>query len=50
MAPGSSRRGDKEYRYSRCVQRDRYGTAACPAKPLPAPAVEKVVVDEQRQQ
>jgi DNA repair exonuclease SbcCD ATPase subunit len=35
----------KEYRYYRCVHRDKHGTAACPAKPLPAPAVEQYVAD-----
>ena len=35
-------------RYYRCVTRDRYGTEACSAKPLPAGAIEGFVVEQMR--
>jgi len=52
-AAGPSRRhrlgrGGKEYRYYRCVTRDRLGTEACDARPLPAGAIEEFVVEQMR--
>jgi site-specific DNA recombinase len=41
MTPGGSR----NYRYYRCVTRDKLGTKACAARPLPAEAVEAFVVE-----
>jgi site-specific DNA recombinase len=40
MTPGGSR----DYRYYRCVTRDKLGTKACASRPLPAEAVEAFVV------
>ncbi len=44
LMPGSTRRGQKEYRYYRCTTRDKQGREACPVKALPAPAIEEYVV------
>lgn len=41
FTPGSTYRGDREYRYYRCVTRDKQGKDACPASPLPAAAIEE---------
>ena len=42
--PASTRRGKREYRYYRCSTRDKRGTEACAAGPLPAQAIEDFVV------
>jgi DNA invertase Pin-like site-specific DNA recombinase len=47
--PGSTRKGNREYRYYRCVTRDKQGTAACPGAPLPAGSIEDYVVDQVRE-
>ena len=47
-APGSTRKGNREYRYYRCSKRDKGGIAACPAGPLPAQAIEGFVVERVR--
>jgi DNA invertase Pin-like site-specific DNA recombinase len=41
MTPGGSR----DYRYYRCITRDKLGTKACASRPLPAQAVEQFVVE-----
>ena len=45
FTPASTRKGQRTYRYYRCITRDKEGRAACPAKPLPAAAIEDFVVD-----
>ena len=47
--PASTRKKDKEYRYYRCVTRDKEGRKACPARPLPADAIEDFVIDRIRE-
>jgi len=47
--PGSTRRRGTEYRYYRCVTRDKQGKDACPSKPLPAQAIEDFVCERIRQ-
>jgi hypothetical protein len=46
--PASTRKGGREYRYYRCSMRDRQGTDACNAGPLPAQAIEDFVVERVR--
>ena len=48
LTPASTRAKGKEYRYYRCVTRDRFGTEACNAQPLPAGAIEEFVVEQMR--
>jgi hypothetical protein len=48
MSPASTRRGRREYRYYRCLKREKQGKAACTAGPLPAKAVEDFVVERLR--
>jgi len=48
--PGSTTKNSgKEYRYYRCVTRDKYGKRECPARPLPADAIEEFVVERIRE-
>lgn len=42
--PASVRKGEKTYRYYRCTTRDDMGRSACPARPLPATAIEGFVI------
>ncbi|WAM28325.1 recombinase family protein [Myxococcus sp. NMCA1] len=49
MTPGSTRKGEREYRYYRCVTRDKEGKAGCRAAPLPAAALEDFVVTQLRE-
>ena len=49
MTGVSNRRGDRIYRYYRCVTRDRQGADACPTKPLGADAIEGFVIERIRQ-
>ncbi|XXF79767.1 recombinase family protein [Myxococcaceae bacterium GXIMD 01537] len=44
MTPGSTRKGTREYRYYRCVTRDKKGKEECRASPIPAAALEDFVV------
>ncbi len=44
----STRNGGKEYRYYRCVTRDKRGSTACTARQIPAPAIEAFVIDRIR--
>jgi DNA invertase Pin-like site-specific DNA recombinase len=48
MTPGSTRRDGTEYRYYRCLTRDKQGARACVTKPLPAEAIEQYVVERVR--
>lgn len=45
LTPASTRNGTREYRYYRCVTRDKKGSKACEAKPLPAEELEKFVAE-----
>ncbi|WP_426747387.1 recombinase family protein [Myxococcus faecalis] len=49
MTPGSTRKGEREYRYYRCVTRDKRGKEGCRAAPLPAAALEDFVVTQLRE-
>jgi len=50
MTPASTRKKDgTEYRYYRCVTRDKEGRGACPARPLPAAAIEGFVIERLRE-
>lgn len=44
----STRVGRTEYRYYRCITRDKQGAEACPSSPLPAAAIEDYVVEQLR--
>jgi len=48
LTPASTRKGGREYRYYRCVTQDKHGRKSCPARPLPAEAIETFVVDKVR--
>lgn len=48
LTPVSARKGKREYRYYRCVRRDKEGTKACPTRPLSAPVVEEFVASQLR--
>ena len=48
MTPASTRKKGREYRYYRCVTRDKKGKDACAARPLSAEAIEEFVVDKIR--
>jgi DNA invertase Pin-like site-specific DNA recombinase len=45
MTPASAKTRGREYRYYRCISRDKRGTSACPTRPLPAAELERAVVD-----
>jgi site-specific DNA recombinase len=49
FTPASTRRGRKEYRYYRCIRRDKEGKEACPSSPLPADAIETYVIERLRE-
>ncbi|MCP4499032.1 MAG: hypothetical protein GY822_03575 [Deltaproteobacteria bacterium] len=49
MTPASTRKKGKEYRYYRCVTRDKQGKDACQGRPLPADAIEAFVIDRLRE-
>jgi hypothetical protein len=49
FVPASNRRNGRVYRYYRCSTRDKRGKDACPAKPLPALAIEGFVVQRVRE-
>ena len=49
FTPASTRKGKTEYRYYRCVKRDKEGRDACPSAPLPAAAIEEFVVERLRE-
>ncbi len=48
MTPASTRKGGSTYRYYRCCTRDKHGRQACTARPLPAEAIERFVVERIR--
>jgi DNA invertase Pin-like site-specific DNA recombinase len=43
MTPGSTRKGRRDYRYYRCIARDKVSRGACEARPLPAEPLEELV-------
>ena len=45
FTPASTRKGGRTYRYYRCLTREKQGRGACPARPLPAAAIEDFVID-----
>ncbi len=49
LTPATARAHGKQYRYYRCATRDKQGRGACPARPLPAQALEDFVVDRIRE-
>lgn len=49
MTPGSTRKRGREYRYYRCVTRDKQGRDSCGRQPLQADRIEHVVVDQLRE-
>jgi site-specific DNA recombinase len=49
FTPASTRKGETEYRYYRCVKKDKEGKEACPSSPLPAAAIERYVIDRLRE-
>jgi site-specific DNA recombinase len=49
FTPASTRKGRTEYRYYRCVKRDKEGKEACPSAPLPAGAIEEHVIERLRE-
>ena len=46
MTPASTRKGNRTYRFYRCVTRDKMGKDACVARPLPAAEIERYVVEQ----
>ena len=49
FTPASTRKGRTEYRYYRCIRRDKEGRDACPSSPLPAGTIETFVIDRLRE-
>jgi site-specific DNA recombinase len=49
FTPASTRKGRTEYRYYRCIRRDKEGKEACPSAPLPADAIETYVIERLRE-
>ncbi len=49
FVPASTRNKGNEYRYYRCLTRDKSGRDACPSAPLPAEAIEAYVIERIRQ-
>ncbi len=45
FTPATANKGKRRYRYYRCITRDKQGRTACPARPLPAAAIEGFVVE-----
>jgi site-specific DNA recombinase len=43
MTPSSTRKGNKSYRFYRCIARDKVAVGACPARPLAAKDLEHLV-------
>ena len=48
MTQASTTTRGKEYRYHRCVTRDREGTDACPTQPVAAEELERIVIEHLR--
>jgi len=49
FTPASTRKGGREFRYYRCVKRDKQGSDRCPSRQLPASAIEEYVVERLRE-
>jgi hypothetical protein len=49
FTPASTRRGRTEYRYYRCIKKDKEGREACRSSPLPADAIEAYVINRLRE-
>jgi site-specific DNA recombinase len=49
LTPASTRKGNHIYRYYRCTTRDRKGSKACAARPLPAEELEAFVAERIRE-
>jgi hypothetical protein len=49
FTPASTRRGRTEYRYYRCIKKDKEGREACRSSPLPADAIEAYVIERLRE-
>lgn len=49
LTPASTRKGKREYRYYRCVTRDKFGSKSCEARPLPAGEIERYVAEQIRE-
>ena len=49
MTPASTRKKGREYRFYRCVTRDKKGGQACAAQPVSAGAIESFVVERLRE-
>ncbi len=48
MTPASTKKGNRTYRFYRCVTRDKLGRDACTTRPLAAAAIEGYVVERLR--
>jgi DNA invertase Pin-like site-specific DNA recombinase len=48
LTAASTTKGSREYRYYRCVKRDKQGRAACPTKQVSAPRIEQFVAERLR--
>lgn len=49
FTPASTKKNGREFRYYRCVKRDKGGSGLCPARQLPAQAIEEYVVERLRE-
>lgn len=49
FTPASTRKKNREYRYYRCVTKDKQGRKECPSRPLPAGAIESFVIERIRE-
>jgi DNA invertase Pin-like site-specific DNA recombinase len=49
MTPASTTKGNRTYRFYRCITRDKRGREACPGRPLPAAKIEEYVVERLRE-
>ncbi|HEY3445056.1 MAG TPA: recombinase zinc beta ribbon domain-containing protein [Myxococcales bacterium] len=48
FTPASTRKGETEYRYYRCGTVDKMGRGACESRQLPAPSIERFVINQIR--
>jgi len=49
MVPTHTKKGTKRYRYYVCLQAQKRGWHVCPSKSIPAPEIERFVVEQVRQ-
>lgn len=49
LTAASSQKGGQEYRYYRCVKRDKEGRSACSTRPLAGQAIENYVAEQLRE-